>query len=782
MNSFIPSFHHELPASKMTAAWCAKAKSYYYNNSNNSNLLSDKNIPEIKQYATGDIKMDEFKRIFKSNLKKEQEAERMGVVLKNIDNLQYNPLPLICTSLNSAISLLHKRDIEVSVTAQDPLAEMKKIEDVAFLKNRPKIKANLKELTDQMNVDEIDLGATEHSAIPFSDSPYGLDMTDPEDLEIFANLLYKLGVETCFETLLQSFYAIKNVSQVRLLEETDQFYYGVSSHRVFENQTTGLPDAEYAFPGDLVVPHSDLPDYSDRTHEYLERSIAPLQLLDYMDEDTLEEFVNGKDGYCKCNGIGGKANKVNYSTDPSFKVIVVEMAVRTVDWVGKVSNRKSKKNFSYAVSHDEFNSLPDNDPNIIKTRNYAQNTYTFYWLKNTEYYFGIEKLGYGTRTKGQEAYQSFPHNIYRSQKKSAVENSIGENKKAISANIKLNYEILNAAPSGMYIDIKYLRNTIDNLTEAGDKVLDDLIALAMERRIMLGDSSGFDGKADGQQKPFVPIPGGLNQADVAGYISIIYTATQNIADFTGINKELTGQSKDPNSLIGLEKLRQQSGLNALYYADEAITKQYQKMFNQWSYIFQSCIKKGGKPKEAIEAIIGSKKVDIIRRLDQIPLHNIGATISVGIREEERYKFERKLEQLKQIGAVKSYDEYILMNIPNIKDRWGLLAIREKNFEKKQDEIRKENMANMQQLKSQEGENQQAVEAAANKGKVDVVYAKADAESKLIPLRSQAKNQEQQTEGMVKKGLQIDRHMQQTQKERDKIQAKANAEQQAPFNN
>jgi hypothetical protein len=256
LNNFIPHLHYDSPSEKLTPAWCEKAKTQYYYNTDNKPLLWGKKIDEIKAYASGNIPMGEFKKMFKSTMKKLKEAKAVDQDTSNIDSLMYNPLPLISTPLNSAISLMQKREVEFRATAQDPIAETKKKEDVTFLKNKPKIEADLKEITQAMNVQDIDLGATEHSAVPFNDSPYGLDLSDPEDAEVFVNLLYKLGVESCFETLLQAYYHIKNVQQVRLMETRDQFYYGISVNEVFESSVTGLPDLRYTFPNDLITPHS----------------------------------------------------------------------------------------------------------------------------------------------------------------------------------------------------------------------------------------------------------------------------------------------------------------------------------------------------------------------------------------------------------------------------------------------------------------------------------------------------------------------------------------------
>lgn len=778
---FIPSMHLDTtPENKLTKEWCDRIIQYYYYNTSSKSLLWYKNIEEIEEYTSGNINMRPYKKMYKSLEKKLRKKAIEGSYFNQdigADEMQFTPLPLIQTPFNSATSIIQKIPIEITCTALDPLGAMKKNEDVTFLKNKPQIEEDLNKLTSQMNIDPINIGSTTHSAIPFTNSPYGLDLSDPQDYDVFVNLLYKLGVETCFETLLQTWTAIKHVDQVKLLEIKDQFKYGVSVNRVIENSLTGLPDLEYVYPGAIYTPASELPDRSDNPCRYEYMRVTPMELFNYFsdeicDEKTLEEIIIGGSpyghenvtSYCACN----KLDNINRNNFDSFRLNLVRFEVKSTDWVGVMSNPKSKKGFTY-LSTDTTQSCSG--------KIWGQNTYVFYWLENTKYFFGISRLGYSYRTKGQESFQNFSTNIYKSQERSAVENSIGENKKAQIADIKLQYAIIQSRPSGVYIDLKYLRGAVEGVTdEADEKTIDDLTALALERNIMIGDTSGFDGKNDGQQKPFMEIPGGL-RTEVNGYLQVILTAQQNIASFTGINQQLTGQSGDENALIGIEKLRISSSLNALHYANEAIEKQYTNVMNQWAYIFQDGIKKSAKIKKSISDIIGGLKTDIIERLDEVPLHKIGIVISLSQREVEKAKYEQKLYQLKAQGVINAADEYMLSYISNVKDRWALLAAKERQFMKKQDQIRQEQYAQQQQLVQQQGQNLIAQEATESDGKIKQIYAKGDVTAKTLPLQQQLANQSKQLDALIERSLQQQRNQLQTEKAVRTLQEKGNIQNQ-----
>lgn len=774
--NFIPSWHFVAPELKLKNEWCYDAVKWSYFQHKNNNLLHGKELDEIEGYATGDFDMAPFRKMYKSIAKK-MDANIANSNDRNVNQneIGFVPLPLIPTKLNSAIAVVQKIPIEISVSAIDPLAVKKKNEDLTFLKNKPAIEADLQEVADQMQIGKVDLGSTKHSAIPFSDSPYGLDLNEPDELQVFVDLLYNLSVEAAFETSLEQFQSIKNGLQIKLLEISDHFKYGVSVNMAFESTMTGLPDVKYIFPGALEVPYSKLPDYSDNTHRFMAERMSVLDMFnafgdEICNEETLNEIINSKDfGYCVCNNLNFQSEK-NFN---SFKVDLIYCEIKSIDYVGIAPiNKKSK--FSYIVT----------DPEELKTctnKIWAQNTYSFYWLKNTKHFFGIKKLPFSNRTIGNESYQNFSTNIYRSQLKSAVELSIGENKKAQIADIKMQHAILKSLPSGKYINLKFLRSALGGLKEGAELfTIEQLITLALEQNQIIGDTEGFDGKNDGQLKAFEDIVGGLKIAEIAGYIQVIMGAKQNISEFTGINEQLTGQSANPEGLIGLQKLLINSSINSIYYVNEAISNQEQKKFNIWATIIKSAIEKGGKTKQAIVDLVGAKKVSLIDALDEVPLHKMGVKITVSQREEEKQEFRTELNRLKINGVINTVDEYMLSGISNPKDRMALLAVKYKQWQKRQEKQRQEDAANQQAMIQAQGQNMQAAIQAKGALETQKIYAQGDVSSKILQLSAQLGMQGSQMDFLGKKSLQQDRGTDQTNKAVTTLKTKAELDNQKAY--
>ncbi len=776
MSFFIPGFHFDPPSTKMTPEWCQKVINYCYYNTRNICLLEGKNVKEIEEYASGDFDMKPYKKMYKSIKKQFDNAhpDMRGNVDVNTDgdNMQFLPVAAIPVKINSATAIIQKIPVEVTCVANDALAAEKKKEDITFLKNKPKIEAELQDLADQMGIGEVDLGSTKYSSVPFSSSPYGLDLNEPDELDVFVNLLYTLMVESSFETALQEFYKLKSVEQLKLLEIIDQFKFGVSVHRAFESAITGLPDIEYRFPGEIYTPFSALPDLSDRTHTFDYRSLSVMELFnnfgnEIKSKEQLQELIIGAGtGYCACNNM----NNVDAKNFDTFKVNLIYCEIKSVDYIGVASNPKSKKGYSYLSG----------DPDQSQKRLWGQNTYCFWWLKNTKTFFNIHKLGYAHRKEGLECYQGFSHNIYRSQKKGAVELCIPENKKIQIAAIKLMHALIMSAPSGKYVDLKYLRGALSGLTNEENKwTMEDLINLYFEQNIMVGDTEGFDSKLDGQLKPFMEIPGGL-KSEVTGYMSTMISGEQNISKITGINDQLTGQSANPEGLVGIQKLLINSSINALYYCNAGIEYQTQKMFTIWAPLIQNAIAAGGARKEAIVNFIGAKKVGIIEGLDQVPLHTIGINVTISQREEERARYDNKLTRLKDQGVISAADEYQLEVIENPKDKWALLAVKEKQFRRRVQEQTEAQYAQQQQMLQQQGQNMIAGKKAETEGEKEIVYAKGEVDAQIATLAAQLNLSGAQLQGVIKKKLQDDRNAAQLNKSIMTLNQKSNLQQQEPI--
>jgi hypothetical protein len=351
----------------------------------------------------------------------------------------------------------------------------------------------------------------------------------------------------------------------------------------------------------------------------------------------------------------------------------------------------------------------------------------------------------------------------KTQEKSAVELCIGENKKAQIADIKLQHALVKAMPSGKFVDLRFIRNALSGLKEAKDKwTIEDLINSAFEQNIVIGDSEGFDGTAN-QLKPVIALPGGLSLTEIAGYVQTMVNAANNISAYTGINEQLTGQSANPEGLVGLQKLLINSAINAIYYVTDGIRWQDEVKFTIWCSLVEQCIKEGGAVKQSIIDMIGVDDTDVLAGLDEAPLHKLTCKVTAEQRELERAEYKQKLDELVQKGVINTADTYILGGIENPKERYAALAALEMRYQKKQDQIRQQEFANAQQLGQQKVQGDMAVQQQKKDTTISAIYAQGDVDSKLMQLAQQLGFNQSQIDFLTKSKLQAQRSQQQTAK-------------------
>jgi len=248
----------------------------------------------------------------------------------------------------------------------------------------------------------------------------------------------------------------------------------------------------------------------------------------------------------------------------------------------------------------------------------------------------------------------------------------------------------------------------------------------------------------------------------------------------GTNNAITGQNQDPNSLIGLEKLKLSAGINSLYYITEGIEQQYQKLFTNWATLIKEAVKKGGKTKEVIVNLIGSKKASLIGALDELPLHDVGVKITVQNREEEKQQLREDINQLKINGVLNIVDEYMLSAVTNPKDKMALVAVKYKQWQKMEDKKRQEDQAQQQAMIQAQGQNAVAAQREKTSGAVQQEYAKGDVSAKVLQLAAQLGIQSSQMDFIGKKALQQDRGQSQKDKALTTLEKKQELQNQQPL--
>lgn len=779
--------------------WGAEMMNQLYWHGGANSLLFNKDVREIEAYAAGRQDMGKYKKMFK-RLHKDairtntQDNPAASLNVQDITGIDWEPLGFLTQPLYSALAVLQKMPIYVKCTAIDALAREKKERDYNFLKNRPFLDGELKSLSQKLG-SIISPPTAAHNAEGVDISNFDLDPTQEDELNFYINLFYKLRPESAFEAVLMALAYVLDLKKVRDLEDADQFKYGCSVNRCVFSDITGLPSVKYIFPGNVFTPDSNLPDYSDTDFRFIKQELTATELMDQLGDEISEDeigelFDEHFKGATGSRGAWTKEKDINAKRSATVPCVYMEFKSWDILKIHKKKNRGYMHTdivpFDYQLKYSQrekeasLRGKPKEptDADFLK-RKAIQNTYTGYWFSfSPKTIYKYKKLEGSFREKGKESLSPFGINIWRSQDKSRVELAIPFVDGAQKASIKLQHAIIMSKPRGLYVDLKYLRNTFNSLKQTDyPMTFKALLTLLLENNVFLGDSEGVDpSEVLSGSRPFYDIQGGVG-AEVEGYLMTIKDNIEKIARITGWNDALTGQTPTAEGLVGVQKLLLQSAINSLYDAQTAQKNQTEKVMKAWAHQCQWILKfRNSASAKALEAIMSSYKADVLADMHTIPAHQFGIMIENAPTEEQQADLNNVLIEMFKSSQIAPADYFTIRRIFNFKDAEQLLVIRQRKKKMEDDKIRRE-----QQQAMLAGEGVKA------QGKVQETQIKEQGRLKGIATQGQIQQWLAQYGGSIQ--LQIEQMQMQgktgLQRERmqgalEKAQRTANTAQQAPI--
>lgn len=786
------SYHYIDPRLK-NSKWAADVIYELYSHGQAKNLLSGKNPDMIRKYATGQQDVNKYRRMFRRQAKeidqqlKVQAENILGdlqVPTSDLTGIDWQQLGLLATPLNAALNNIKKQPIYVKCTALDGLAQTKKQHDYDLLKNRPVVDKDASMFSELLGV-AIDPPSELNNSEGIDISNFGLDPQRPDELNFYMNLFYKLRPESAFENVLRAFAYAKKLKQIKDLEARDQMYYGVSANRAFFSDITGLPDVKYLYPGDVFTVDSDLPDHSDVPFIYIKQLFTAEEIVNEIgNEFEPEELERIFQTYFDSRGWERKWNDLTDREKGRQRIPICYFEFKS--WDAEVNHRlKSRVNghwirervtFEYRLRYSNHfpdrtlrgKEKPPTEEDFLEKK-YAQNTYTGYWIPSyPEKAFKFKKLEGSYRTSGNECMSPYSINIEKTQVKSAVELCIPIIDDAQRAYFKMQHCVIMSKPKGAFYDYKYLRNAVNMMKETDLSLsMTDLVNILADNNVMIGDSEGMDpSEQQSGARPYYEIPGGVGR-EIEGYLLVIKDCIEKIGRMTGINDQLTGTGTSPEGLIGLQKLLLQSSLNTIYYAQDAMKNQTEKVFRMWANLIQVILKHRGSPAyNAVERIVGAYKMEVLADLHTIAAHRMGIMVENAPSEEEQSLLNQMMFDMARAGRISSSDYFTIKRIFNYKDAAQLLAIKERKEKERLAQERREQYQSAEAIAQNREQSRLAGMQMMSEGEVKEEMVKADLAKWLAIYNTASGVQKMKMEGNIKKFLQDARGADQLNKARE----------------
>jgi hypothetical protein len=777
----VVSFRDWVDPADKNEDWILRAVRNNYEFGGAKSLLDGKNVNEIKKYAAGDHDMAEFMAMFPDPPKKRTEATAT-IIDKRIAKrmgIDFKPLGILQQPLSAAIAVLQKQLTYVNFEAIDATANANRQMDLDRVRNRPLFERAISPAKNVLGMPLNPVG-TEFNSPTVDIASVDLDPQKEDELNLWADLFYKLRPETAFEVAIDALMYWNNFKMKSDLCKRDDVYYGVRSSRNFISDITGLPQFDYVFPGHVFVPNSELPDFSDVPFKYIEKSYDVEGLLNIIGKESIDaSLIHGlHEDYWRAAGYS-KAKWANATeTQKRAGVPVVYMEFKSFD-VMRVERKRTRSGRLHVevVPFDYKQNGKKNDPNDEVVNKWPQQTYYAYWIPGTDHILKSGKVLGSFRAKGKESVSRFTIQVFKSKEKSDVELCIPLVKDAQRAYIKLQQAIIMSKPRGQYVDMKFIRNAAESLAESMNLSVETLYTLFAQHNILIGDSEGMDGANEGNFKPFQDIPGGLT-ADVNSYWTVIAQARGQIDSITGFNNALTGQTPNPDQLVGLQKLLLQSAMNSLHYSQKAHRHQTEQMLQGWTPMIQFICRKenrGSEARKALENIIGARKIDVLNDMDSLPAHLFGLRVEDAPNEEAQAELKDIMMQLLRTGGLEFSDYFAIRRILNFKDAQQLLVIKEKKRKAEMRAAQQENNAAMLQAEQMRSNTRLQEKTISAQGEIQEEQVKAESNHALFDKKAALELQLKQIDAQIE----VNKKAMQGDQQRDKLFTKHNLDLQKP---
>jgi hypothetical protein len=693
------------PAQK-DSAWVLEVVKELYDHGGAKNLLIGKRVRDIFDYAAGKHNMAKFNAMFPERKKKviktnngqpnERDLANHTDILMDRQTainlgMDLEPLGILQQPLASALATLQKGLVSINFTAVDATSNANRQMDLDRIRNRPGFE-------DAIGSAKLLLGmplqapGTKFNTPTVDISTMGLDPTKEDNLNVWANLFYKLRPESAFEVAVNALMDMTDFREKIDIQKRDQIYFAINTSKSYFSRITDMPDYDYVFPGHVYSPDSELPDFSDQPFRYIKKYHNVEQILNAVGKENITEevIVEIFENYWKAAGFSDWQYSKASNSRKQQGIPLVYMEFKSFD-VMRIARKKTKSQRMH-VERVPFgyksNSTKSGDPDDIIENKWPQQTYYAYWVPGTEYILKSGKVEGLFRAKGKENKSRFTIQIYKSKEKSDVEQCMTAVDDAQRAYIKMQLSVIMAKPKGVYIDMKYLRKAAETVAADLGMTIDDLVTLMFVKNVMLGDTEDMDGTNEGNFPPFREIPGGLGQ-EVAEYLAIIQDASKRIAQLTGFNDALTGQTPNPDQLVGIQKLLLQSSLNSLHYAQKAIKKTVENVVLGWAPMIQFICNKSNKDtqaRKALENIIGSYKIDIIQDMDSLSVTQFGLLVEDAPDEQAQAELRQLLYELLRGQRIELSDFFLVRRVMNYKDAEQILVMKESQKAKKNEQM------------------------------------------------------------------------------------------------
>jgi len=794
--------YKELDPSKKDYEWASKVVSFY--RMYWRNLIDPVRLSRNRSILYGTNTITKIKDSFKDK--------------DFIRDNEFKPLPILDAFVNAVVEEIVKDPPNYEVKAQDPTAINHKREDRELLKNRKILENDIAAYSDYANLPPYKVPYDKFNGNVEEFDNMGLDETDPEDMNLYAEHFQRLWYEIAGQAGLNAVMALNEFdeSTVRNLVR-DIFAVKAISVQTYVDQVTGQIKYRPINIGGLKGLFGETNDGKNDVCRGWEENVTLMEWIEmvgdqfdfekqwkyilwginYCGNTTYSGFIRGGINY-DCFGQSGtfeqeftKSNLLNFDNAYMFKVWAGYIEWQTPETTSTtVSNpeREFVVDYNYELSEREIAQGYEKKP---KNQFQWYRTYFISTSTITQYIFGFQKVYFQHLEGLNDTYSNGTIAYYQDQGQSAVEISESYLNIANFTFYRMLWLIYKCKPERE----DYIIDELITLTKAlqrefpqlasGEKkisfgsIFEQALQYQHENHIRLRTYPEIEGRKVQQLPPDGKRPGsgGLDPTAITMQ-AVEQWAEASIAAKIGINPMRLGANPPSRESEGTEQQTVNYSFNTTGYVYRQ-TQYLKKHLCKTTLNYMADIVKfpDTLPYNFLQKLLGDEHFEHLKKLNNECAHRM----AIFLKDYNMAVKKRRMMQAADMALAKGkIDEVqwgILENTEDPKAAFALLARMKRQAEKR---VHRQQM----ELVSQQQQGNMAVEKEIterdkmnNKRYIDVAYINKDATVEAARVSGDSRVQVKQMTTEAEDPKQDAK----TRGQKEIIETKANVEQQQPFN-
>jgi len=637
----------------------------------------------IRQFAEGNQPIERYKVDFDPQ---DKQAMYMG--------MNWDIAPIIPQIRQRILADLNKIPASISCNAIDPLANQKKLNDKKLLMIQPILDRKLAQLSKKMGLERPIKSEFDKQVLR---KPLGgegmpnvdIDFENEAELDMLMNSeYYSMDIEIAQEITQKAIFDYNQFDEMSKLLKEDAIDFGMSTHRLYIDNFTGMPKMQYMYPYKCFIMWSKFKDYHDANMWYYRPAATLVDVLEQFGHLLTIEDVKM---------IWDKASHRQATDYPSYglygfdwrrwnmadlRKVEIDMYYFEVKSPDVITYEESKTKTGKPKIKRKPNDYEVDGEDKKKQVYWAECVYKGYYIEGINKVYDWGKLLNMPREQGREQFTPFSLIINRYSEKGLTENVIAYADTYQEAYLKMKYAIIKSLPRGYSFNWDALAEV--TYGDGGNLKKEDLIKMYLQTgstihktRDEMGDPLPLTNNGS---QPHMLMENGIDPS-VEWYLHIMNQMSDKIALTMGVNPTADALAPPPRLGAQVSERAAIASSNARHFLYSGFQQVVIKTANYVSLMLNDIAKYNPQTWDRIKSMVGSINTGVIESIDDMPLYRYGFFFRDEPTDQELMQLQQDTAMALQQGKIDFSDYLSIRFVKNYKMAVQFLNLKMRKREK-----------------------------------------------------------------------------------------------------